>query len=86
MGSKSKSASLPGSGKVIGFAAIHSSDLKFPILLMIKTWDLAKKSEFSLFLSTEFEYANFLLTLIIYIKNGSHDQILQKKKLAGFLT
>ena len=46
---------------------------------MIKTWDLAKKSEFTPFLSTEVEYAIFLLTMIIYIENGTHDQILQKK-------
>ena len=30
--SKSKSASLSGSGKIIGFVHIHSSDLQSPIL------------------------------------------------------
>ena len=45
---------------------------------MLKIWDLAKKSHFASVLATEAVNANFLHTMMIYIENGIHDQILKK--------
>ena len=45
---------------------------------MLKIWDLAKKSHFASVLATEAVNANFLHTMMIYIENGIHDQILEK--------
>ena len=45
---------------------------------MFKIWDLAKKSHFASVLATEAVTANFLHTMMIYIENGIHDQILEK--------
>ena len=42
----------------------------------MKTWDLAKKSDFTPFLSSGTENENFLHTMMIYIENGTHGQIL----------
>ena len=44
----------------------------------MKTWDLAKKSDFTPFLSSGIENENFLHTMIIYIENGTHGEILKK--------
>ena len=44
----------------------------------MKTWDLAKKSDFTPFLSSGTENENFLYTMIIYIENGTHGEILKK--------
>ena len=44
---------------------------------MKKIWDLAKISDFTPFLSNEIENANFLYTMMIHIKNGTHGQILK---------
>ena len=45
---------------------------------MLKIWDLAKKSHFASVLATEAVNANFLHTMMNYIENGIHDQILKK--------
>ena len=45
---------------------------------MLKIWDLAKKSHFASVLATEAVNANFLHTMMNYIENGIHDQILEK--------
>ena len=45
---------------------------------MLKIWDLAKKSHFASVLATDAVNANFLHTMMIYIENGIHDQILKK--------
>merc|ERR1711894_595015 len=42
----------------------------------MKTWDLAKKSDFIPFLSSGTENENLLHTMMIYIENGTHGQIL----------
>ena len=44
----------------------------------MKTWDLAKKSDFTPFLSSGVENENFLHTMIIYIENETHGEILKK--------
>ena len=44
----------------------------------MKTWDLAKKSDFTPFLSSGTENENFLHTMIIYIENETHGEILRK--------
>merc|ERR1712051_595594 len=45
-------------------------------LSLMKAWDLAKKSDFTPFLSSGTENENFLHTMMIYIENGTHGQIL----------
>ena len=42
----------------------------------MKSWDLAKKSDFTPFLSSGTENENFFHTMMIYIENGTHGQIL----------
>ena len=44
----------------------------------MKSWDLAKKSDFTPFLSSGVENENFLHTMIIYIENETHGEILRK--------
>ena len=75
--SKSKSANLPGSGKVIGFVLIHYSNPQSPILsFLMRQKNLVKKSDIASFLSYKVRCANFDLTTMFYIENGAHTQIL----------
>ena len=61
--------------KVVAYL-LQWSTISYFVSLM-KTWDLAKKSHFAWVLSTEAVNANFLHTMIIYIENGVHSEILK---------